>query len=60
MTGNAFIGLAGTELTVSDSYVHNNTLSSGAIFYGASSDNVLNIRYSILGDNTVNKGFAYC
>ena len=60
MTGNALIGLAGTELTVSDSYVHNNTLSSGAIFYGASSDNVLNIRYSIFGDNTVNKGFAYC
>ena len=60
MTGNALIGLAGTELTISDSYVHNNTLSSGAIFYGASSDNVLNIRYSIFGDNTVNKGFAYC
>ena len=60
MTGNALIGLAGTELTISDSYVHNNTLSSGAIFYGASSDNVINIRYSIFGDNTVNKGFAYC
>ena len=60
MTGNALIGLAGTELTISDSYVHNNTLSSGAIFYGASSGNVLNIRYSIFGDNTVNKGFAYC